>query len=50
MNRPASGRRPPHVLQVHLGSTCVGTLTHLGNDSVIFTFDPEYIENAGKAL
>jgi HipA-like protein len=42
------GKGPPHVRQVRLGRTRVGTLTHLGNDSVIFAFDPEYLENPDR--
>ena len=44
MTSGPSDRRPPHVLYVRLGATTVGTLTHLGNDAVIFAFDPAYIE------
>jgi serine/threonine-protein kinase HipA len=32
------------TLVVRLGGTLVGTLTHLGNESLIFTFDRAYVE------
>lgn len=42
--------RRPHIrnrvrtLEVRLGSTLVGTLTHLGNEAILFTFDSTYVE------
>ena len=36
------------TLEVRLGQTVVGALTHLGNEAVIFTFDRGYVE-AGDA-
>jgi serine/threonine-protein kinase HipA len=38
----ASG--PVQTLEVRLGETMVGALTHLGNEAVIFTFDKTYVE------
>jgi serine/threonine-protein kinase HipA len=35
---------PVRTLEVRLGETPVGALTHLGNEAVIFTFDKTYIE------
>lgn len=32
------------TLQVHLGQTLVGALTHLGNEALIFAFDRSYTE------
>ena len=42
-------RHRPKVqtLEVRLGRTIVGTLVHLGNEDVVFTFDREYVEDAG---
>ena len=34
------------TLEVRLGPTLVGALTHLGNEAVIFTFDSAYVEAA----
>ncbi len=36
------------TLDVRLGQTVVGALTHLGNEAVIFTFDRSYVD-AGEA-
>jgi serine/threonine-protein kinase HipA len=41
-------RNQVQVLDVRLGDTLVGTLTHLGNESLIFTLDGAYVE-AGAA-
>ena len=43
-----SARRgtPVQTLEVWLGNTLVGTLAHLGNEALIFTFDRAYV-NAG---
>ena len=45
---PARARAPERTagqtLDVLLGTTFVGTLTHLGNEALIFTFDPAYVE------
>ncbi|MGH9253775.1 MAG: type II toxin-antitoxin system HipA family toxin [Vicinamibacterales bacterium] len=35
------------VLEVRLGPTLVGVLTHLGNEALLFTFDRTYVESAG---
>lgn len=40
----AGGRSAVQTLDVRLGPTHVGTLTHLGNEALIFTFDPAYVE------
>ncbi len=32
------------TLEVRLGDTAVGTLTHLGNESLLFSFNREYVE------
>ncbi|MBI2187782.1 MAG: HipA domain-containing protein [Acidobacteria bacterium] len=40
----ARDRNPVQTLEVRLGETRVGALTHLGNEALIFTFDPTYIE------
>jgi serine/threonine-protein kinase HipA len=37
-------RNPVQTLDVRLGDTLVGTLTHLGNEALIFTFDRSYVE------
>lgn len=34
-----------HTLDVRLGSTSVGTLVHLANEDLLFTFDKTYVEN-----
>ncbi len=42
---PARGPRARsalHALDVRLGTTAVGTLVHLGNDDIVFTFDKGY--------
>lgn len=48
MTKPAGGRardsRAVQALEVRLGQTLVGALTHLGNEAVIFTFDRAYVE------
>ena len=41
---PARARSPVPALDVRFGDTLVGSLTHLGNDASIFTFDREYVE------
>ena len=35
-----------HTLDVRLGDTLVGTLVHLGNEDLLFTFDKDYVERA----
>ncbi len=40
----ARSHSPVQALEVRLGETSVGVLTHLGNEALIFTFDPTYIE------
>lgn len=37
-------RSPVQSLEVRLGDTVVGALTHLGNERLIFTFDRAYLE------
>jgi serine/threonine-protein kinase HipA len=41
---PARARSRVQALEVRLGDTLVGSLTHLGNEASIFTFDREYVE------
>src|SRR5579863_6997029 len=45
---PARARVPERTagqtLDVFLGTTLVGTLTHLGNEALIFTFDRAYVD------
>lgn len=41
---PARARSPVQALEVRLGDTLVGSLTHLGYEALIFTFDREYVE------
>jgi serine/threonine-protein kinase HipA len=41
---PARARSPVQALEVRLGDTLVGALTHLGNEALIFTFDRAYVE------
>jgi serine/threonine-protein kinase HipA len=41
---PARERRSVQTLEVRLGETLVGALTHLGNEVLIFTFDRAYVE------
>jgi serine/threonine-protein kinase HipA len=41
---PARARNRVQALEVRLGDTLVGSLTHLGNEALIFTFNPEYVE------
>lgn len=45
-----SARRgtPVQILEVRLGDTLVGTLAHLGNEALIFSFDRSYVD-AGTA-
>jgi serine/threonine-protein kinase HipA len=43
----ARGNSPVQTLEVRLGKTLVGTLTHLGNEATIFTFDRTYVEAGG---
>lgn len=38
---------PVQTLEVRLGDSVVGTLTHLGNEALIFTFDRAYAEAGG---
>lgn len=38
------GRSAVQTLDVRLGQTLVGTLTHLGNEALIFAFEPAYVE------
>jgi serine/threonine-protein kinase HipA len=40
----AGGTREIRTLEVRLAGTLAGTLTHLGNESCIFTFDRAYLE------
>jgi serine/threonine-protein kinase HipA len=40
----ARSRSPVQALEVRLGETPVGVLTHLGNEALIFTFDRTYID------
>ncbi|MGH9347602.1 MAG: type II toxin-antitoxin system HipA family toxin [Vicinamibacterales bacterium] len=40
----ASASSRVQTLEVRLGETVVGALTHLGNEALIFTFDPAYVE------
>src|SRR5262245_43586522 len=40
----AGAGNPVQALEVRLGGTVVGALTHLGNEAVIFAFDTTYIE------
>jgi len=40
----AGERNAVQTLDVRLGSTLVGALTHLGNEALIFTFDRAYID------
>ncbi len=51
MTAPPPPRARPagdvQTLDVRLGETLVGALTHLGNESVIFTFDRAYVD-AGR--
>ena len=46
--RRALGAHAVRTLEVRLGSTLVGTLTHLGNEAVIFTFDRAYLEDRAR--
>jgi serine/threonine-protein kinase HipA len=48
--KPTTGTRDGNLVQtleVHLGPTRVGALTHLGNEAVIFTFDNAYVAATG---
>jgi serine/threonine-protein kinase HipA len=40
----ARGRSPVQSLEVRLGETLIGVLTHLGNEALIFSFDQTYID------
>ena len=40
----ARSQSPVQALEVRLGETLVGVLTHLGNEALIFTFDQSYID------
>jgi len=42
--RIASSRSAARVLEVRLGHTIVGTLTHLVNESTVFAFDPAHVD------
>src|SRR5262245_2140025 len=44
--RPARAREAPSVrtLDVRLNDTLVGSLTHLGNETIVFAFAQSYIE------
>ena len=44
MTPHGAARATLETLDVRLGDTVVGSLVHLGNDSLIFTFDRRYIE------
>jgi serine/threonine-protein kinase HipA len=41
---PVRDRSPVQTLEVRLGETLVGALTHLGNEALIFTFDRAYVD------
>ena len=41
-------RSAVQTLEVYLGSTLVGSLTHLGNETLIFTFDRDYVGTASS--
>jgi serine/threonine-protein kinase HipA len=41
----ARGGNPVRTLEVRLGERLIGALTHLGNETVIFTFDRAYVES-----
>lgn len=41
---PPRARSPVQALEIRLGETLVGALTHLGNETLIFTFDRAYVE------
>lgn len=41
---PARAHSSVQALEVRLGDTLVGSLAHLGNEALIFTFDREYVE------
>src|SRR5437667_9571294 len=40
----AGHRSRVQALEIRIGETLVGSLTHLGNEALIFTFDRAYIE------
>src|SRR5688500_199576 len=44
----ARGRSPVQSLEVRLGETLIGVLTHLGNEALIFTFDQTYIDTGNE--
>lgn len=44
----ARTRNLVQTLEVRLGDTVVGALTHLGNEALIFTFDRTYLEAGGN--
>ena len=41
---PPPGGSPVQTLEVRLGQTLIGAITHLGNEALIFTFDRAYVE------
>ncbi len=41
---PKRASSPVQTLEVRIGETLVGALTHLGNEALIFTFDRAYVE------
>ena len=43
-NASARNRSAVQTLEVRLGQTLVGALTHLGNEALIFAFDRRYVE------
>src|SRR5262245_33217536 len=40
--------RVVQTLDVRLGDTLVGALTHLGNEAVVFSFDRGYVESGSE--
>ena len=44
----AGGRSAVQTLDVCLGMTLVGALTHLGNEALIFAFDRRYVETGNE--
>ena len=46
--RESALQRSAHVLEVRLGATLVGTITALGHESSVFTFDRTYLEDSAR--
>lgn len=46
--RQRRGTDSVQTLEVRLGPTLVGTIVHLGNEDILFTFDRTYIEEADR--